>query len=77
MAKLKPITSHDRFYQQVLALRRQLDQVLIEYEDSMPRQRYPKKLEPLVNPVTGKVHPIKENHNAKNNGRQRTNISGV
>lgn len=60
MTNLKPITPHDRLYQQFLAVRRQIDQILIEYESSMPRQRYPKKQEPLVDPETGKVYPIKE-----------------
>ncbi len=50
MPGLKPIEPKDRFIDQVVQLRKQLDQIINEYQDSIPRKD------------TGPVEPYLTNH---------------
>ena len=60
---LKPLTPHERFYHQVLDLRRKLDQLLLEYEDSLPNreEKGPVKVV-LIDPRTKRPFGEKKEH---------------
>lgn len=63
MPVLKPITPHQQFYQKVLELRRQLDQLIVEYEASLPKEKYKRKPVKLIDPETGKPYKNKKGKN--------------